>query len=69
MVRGRSLFDRARYKLSQFAHEDANSGRRRFPPRSISTLLLFDIGSDKPFESVRRARVSSCQVELLWGRV
>jgi hypothetical protein len=30
VVRGISLFDRARYKLLQVAHEDANIGRRRF---------------------------------------
>ena len=31
VVLGLRLFDMARYKLSQFAHEDANIGRRRFP--------------------------------------
>ncbi len=63
-----SFFDRARYKLIQFAHEDANIGCRRLSPRSFSTLLSLCFGSDKPFKSVRGARVLPCQGGLRWER-
>ena len=64
VVRGISLFNRARYKLIRFACEDVNIGCRRVSPRSFSTLLLLYIESDKPIKVVRGERVSPCQREL-----
>jgi hypothetical protein len=61
VVVGIRLFDMARYELSQFAHDDANIGRRHFSPRLISMLLSYDPGSDKTFKSVCSARVLPCQ--------
>jgi hypothetical protein len=66
VVRAIGLFDKARYEIVRFAHEDANIGCRRFSPRSFSVLPLFDIGSDKPFKSIRGARVLPCQGKLRW---
>jgi hypothetical protein len=67
MVRGIGLFDKARYEIVQFAHEDANYiGCRSFSPRSFSVLPLLNIGSDKLSKSVRGARVLPCQGKLRW---
>ena len=45
-------------------HGDENFARRRFCTRSIPTLLLSFVGSDKPFESVRSARALPGKGEL-----
>ena len=45
------------YEAIRSDHEDDNFPCRRLSPRSFSTLLLPFFGSDKPFESVRSARV------------
>ena len=47
-----------KYEAIRFDHEDENFAcQHHFSPHSLLTLLLPFIGSDKPFESARSARV------------
>ena len=61
LARGISLFSQGKIQTCTIVHQDPNIGRRRFSPRSFSTLLSLTIGSDKPFISVCSEKVLPCQ--------